>query len=198
MVMTVLQVLLAFISIVVHFVVAHRLKCTKKTLDCLREDFVPFLEKEVISVYQTQKERQEQPEKFAQTFTPYEKEYVLNPEDNNLEELKGPGKNVQAQIDSYLECALDRILARFEESAALYKKSVADDLVNDYTVAKDDLMSLAEGMDVAEEYREKYHLPDTYSMADIYGYVDKLAAGMKEKLENLGKKEDKKEDEKSS
>lgn len=112
----------------------------------------------------------------VQEFTPYVKDYVLNPQTNELEELPVP-KNVQDYIQSFVDCALERFKEKY-----LPQNVQESDLVADYASSVSDLSSLAEAMETAEYYREKFSLPDDYSMADIYQFVDKQANSLKAQL----------------
>lgn len=121
--------------------------------------------------------------KYSQEFTPEVKDYILNPASNELEELPLP-KNVQAKIDGYIETSLERALNKF-----LPKDVKEDDLIADYTQRVDDLGSLGEAMELAEEYREQFHLPDNATMAEIFACVDKSAKELKNKLCTFESKE---------
>lgn len=112
----------------------------------------------------------------SQEFTPYEKDYVLNPVSNELEE-KPISKNVQEYIQSHIDCALERALERF-----LPKVTAEVDDVEEYTSSVADLAVLGEAMEVAEAYREQFGLSEKFSMADIYAEVDKRAQELKSKL----------------
>lgn len=129
-----------------------------------------------------------------QTFSPMKDEYILDPKTGEIEKLPIQ-KNVQDEIDSYLECALDRILERL-----LPKDNVTetDDPFEGYSVRVADLSELGSAMELAEDYRERYNLPATYSMAQIYEYVDKEAAKLKERILSSTKKEEQKADESKS
>lgn len=119
---------------------------------------------------------------YKQEFTPEQTDYVLNPATNLLEEKPIP-RNVQSYIESYMDTCLERVLEKF-----LPKNVIEDDKnVADYTQRCDDLAAIGEAMEIAEDYREKFGLPDTYSMADIYEAVDKSAQSLKAKLGEVTK-----------
>lgn len=125
---------------------------------------------------------------FKQSFTPEVDDYILDPVTNELEKKPIP-KNVQAYIDSYLECALDRTLERFLPKVVEEK----NDTYADYTNRCDDLAALGEAMELAEKYRDQFRLPDNATMATIFATVDKSAKELKEKL--IASKEVKKDEE---
>lgn len=113
---------------------------------------------------------------YSQSFTSEEKDYILNPVTNELEEKPIP-KNVQDYINSYIDSCLERAIERF------LPNNVQDsDVEADYTERVGDLAALGDAMDLAEEYREKFGLPDNYSMAQIYEAVGKSAEALKVKL----------------
>lgn len=117
-----------------------------------------------------------------QEFSEFEDDYVLNPDTNELEKLPIQ-KNIQAKIDSYLECALEKALERFLPQNV----SEVDDVREDYSKSVEDLGSLGAAMEAAEEYRERFNLPDNYSLSDIYDFVDKHAKELKVKLSEFNK-----------
>lgn len=125
-----------------------------------------------------------------QSFTEYVDNYILNPETNVLEKLDTP-INVQDKINSFIDSCFQRSLERF-----MPQNVVEEDVVSDYTQRTQDLAGLAEAMEIAEDYRDKYHLPDTYSMSDIYSFVNKQASELKAKLNNPNVNNDTKTDKK--
>ena len=122
---------------------------------------------------------------YSQGFSEYEKDYVLNPATNELEELEIP-KNVQKYIDSYVDTCLEKALEKF-----LPDKVSESDSVIDYTQVCDDLSQIGNAMDIAEDYREKFGLPDTYSTADIYAFVQKQSDSLKSQLSQMNKDKEK-------
>lgn len=184
---TVLPLVLSVLGLVVHLVVAHRLNCSKDLLTCLKQDLPAVLNsaKGVAKVkFKTVDDKQGSV--VSQKFTPYEKDYILNPVSNELEEKPIP-RNVQDYIQSYIDCALERALEKF-----LPKDVEESDAVIDYTAKLQELASLGEAMEIAEQYRDEFNLPDTYSMSDIYSFVDKQAKKIKKHIDEANKpKEDK-------
>lgn len=116
----------------------------------------------------------------SQSFSETVPDYRLNPDTNELEELPLP-RNIQAKIDSFVESALDRALKRFQPEVSATVDDVAERLDNSTL----DLSSMAEAMEIAEQYREQLNLPDNYSMSDIYGAVNKYSSELKNKLSSL-------------
>lgn len=117
----------------------------------------------------------------AQSFTPYEKDYILNPATNELEEKEVP-KNVQEYIQSYVDTCLEKALEKFLPSD---KVSEDNDHIVDYSETVQDLAVLGDAMELAEDYREKYGLPDTYSAKQIYDFVNQRAQSLKSSISKV-------------
>lgn len=163
----VFKICYSFVVVLIFIIQLFKTGSVNKSIKSLEE----FMKK-----YKTIDTRENKPQEFSEEIT----DYILNPATNELEELPVK-KNVQSEIQSYLDCALERALEKY-----LPKQEVKeDDLVADYTSKVDDLAAFGDVMDLAEEYREKYDLPDNYTLSDIYGFVDKQAKDLKSKLGNI-------------
>lgn len=125
----------------------------------------------------------------GQEFSETIKDYILDPVTNELEESPVP-KNVQAEIQSYIDVALDRALEKFLPQVA----TEVDDVEDNYTAVAQDLASMGDAFDLAEEYREKLGLGADVSVADIFAKVAERAETLKQTLMN---KTQKKEEEKN-
>lgn len=163
------------LSVVGFIVTIVRTGNVKKSIDSFKE--VEELKKTVES------------RAYKQSFTPEVKDYILNPATNELEEKPIP-KNVQDFINSHIESCLERVLERF-----LPPVVQDDNVIADYTQRVDDLASIGEAMEIAEEYREKFALPDDYTISQIYDFIGKSADKLKVKLSeaNRPKQEPKQE-----
>lgn len=118
-------------------------------------------------------------QKFSETVP----DYILDPATNELE--RSPvDKDVQAYIASYIDVALDRALERF------MPKEVIDDNdhYSDYTQKSQDLAELGSAMELAENYREQYNLPDSWGFEKIMSFVGDKAAELKTKLTSVEQK----------
>lgn len=131
---------------------------------------------------------------YSQTFSEEVPDYVLNPVTNELEESPIP-KNVQKYIESYIDTALDRVIERFLPENVVEVDD--DDNVADYTQMYEDLAYAGEVFDIAEEYRDKFNLPDTMSVQDVFNYVEKMSQDMAERLKNQTNKSEVKNNETS-
>lgn len=119
------------------------------------------------------------------SFSPYRDCYVLNPSTNELEKLPTQ-ENIQDKINSFLDCALERALERFMPKNVIEK----DDVAEQYSQRQVDLADLANAMEIAEEYRDKFGLSDKMSMGEIYGFVDGQAKALKQRLDEFSKKKE--------
>lgn len=131
---------------------------------------------------------------YSQTFSEEVPDYVLNPVTNELEESPIP-KNVQKYIDSYIDTALDRVIERFLPENVV--EAEGEDNVADYTQMYEDLAYAGEVFDIAEDYRDKFNLPPTMSVQDVFNYVEKMSEEMAERLKNQTNKSEVKDNETS-
>lgn len=131
---------------------------------------------------------------YSQTFSEEVPDYVLNPVTNELEESPIP-KNVQKYIESYIDTALDRVIERFLPENVV--EAEGEDNVADYTQMYEDLAYAGEVFDIAEDYRDKFNLPDTMSVQDVFEYVEKMSEDLAERLKNQTNKSEVKDNETS-
>lgn len=125
----------------------------------------------------------------AQKFSESIPDYRLNPATNELERLP-IDKNIQAYIDSYIDCALDRILDKF-----LPAEQPTDQQFVELEQMQLDLAQAGEMFDLAEEYREKFGLPDDLSVSQVFERVqqesDKLAKDIDSRMKLFAEKDKK-------
>ena len=131
---------------------------------------------------------------YTQTFSEEVPDYVLNPVTNELEESPIP-KNVQKYIESYLDTALERVIERFLPENVV--EAEGEDDIADYTQMYEDLAYAGEVFDIAEDYREKFNLPDTMSVQEVFNYVEKMSEDLAERLKNQTNKSEVKNNETS-
>lgn len=127
---------------------------------------------------------------FKQSFSKLVDDYIYNPDTKLLEVLPSK-KDLQAYINSHLDCALERALEKFLPNVV----NVDDSVVEDYSRSKEDLAVLAQSMELAEDYRDKFGLSDNCSVADIYAKIDEYAKNLKVHLSSVRDKKLKKEGE---
>ena len=125
-------------------------------------NFLKQFLKEVDILYHRKIEDAEQAiPSVSQSFSETRPSYVLNESTNELERLPSD-EDVQAKIDSILSTALERILDRY-----LPQDVQESDEIADYAAVRADLSELGEMYERAEEYRERYGLPDAMSVNDV-------------------------------
>lgn len=86
------------------------------------------------------------------------------------------------EIQSNKDCALDVILDKFGGYPPIQDGKVPiEGIVDlDETERGNDLLKMASLIDTAEMYREKYNLPLSMSVSEIYAAIEKTAAEVKE------------------
>lgn len=168
---------LGLFSFVFSFVRTHNLKSSISNF------------KEVSELkYDTVEKKLKNKDSYSQEFSEFVPDYILNPSTNELERL-AVDKNIQKQIQSFIDVALNNALERLLPQVP----EVKSDTVNNYSEKVQDLASFADVIDLAESYRDKYNLPDSYTISDIYSFVDKEAKLLKEKISSFNKPKDDKE-----
>lgn len=164
-------ILSILLAVVTAFITWKRTGAIGNNLNILKGDFDMKFKKE----YQPE---QSVKQKFSEEIP----DYVLNPDTNELEELSVP-KNVQRYIDSYIDCALERVFDRVMPS----EDSQQVDPIEEYTGTVQDLAVLGEAMEQAEFYREKFGLNNYATIAEIYGRVDEQAKLLKQQIAEKNK-----------
>lgn len=90
------------------------------------------------------------------------------------------------EIQSNKDCALDIILDKFGGYPPVQDGKVPiEGIVDlDETERGNDLLKMASLIDTAEMYREKYNLPLSMSVSEIYAAIEKTAVEVKEIVDN--------------
>jgi hypothetical protein len=90
------------------------------------------------------------------------------------------------EIQSNKDCALDVILDKFGGYPPVQDGRVPVQGIVDLDECErgNDLLKMASLIDTAEMYREKYNLPLSMSVTEVYDAIDKLAVEMKEFYDN--------------
>lgn len=86
------------------------------------------------------------------------------------------------EIQSNKDCALDVILDKFGGYPPVQDGKVPIEGIVDLDECErgNDLLKMASLIDTAEMYREKYNLPLSMSVSEIYAAIEKTAVEMKE------------------
>lgn len=113
---------------------------------------------------------------------------------------KSAKRDLFEEIQSNKECALDVILDKFGGYPPIQDGKVPiEGIVDlDETERGNDLLKMASLIDTAEMYREKYNLPLSMSVSEIYEAIEKTAVEVKEIVDKSlsAEKVEVKEDEK--
>ena len=90
------------------------------------------------------------------------------------------------EIQSNKDCALDIILDKFGGYPPVQdgKVPISGIVDLDETERGNDLLKMASLIDTAEMYREKYNLPLSMSVSEIYDAIEKTAVEVKEIVDN--------------
>ncbi len=90
------------------------------------------------------------------------------------------------EIQSNKDCALDVILDKFGGYPPIQDGKVPIQGIVDLDASErgNDLLKMASLIDTAEMYREKYNLPLSMSVSEIYYAIEKTAAEVKEIVDN--------------
>lgn len=124
----------------------------------------------------------------GQSFDKFKPVYRLNKVTGVLEETDEV-IDIQEVVNSCKDMALNAVLERFLPSSI-----VGEDVA---IVAKmqDDVDKMRDVLSLAEEYRDKYNLSDSLSTQEIFDTISKKSIELKEKIEEIKKNDEKKENE---
>ena len=120
---------------------------------------------------------------YAQTFSNEKTCYVLDEASGELVPL-ATKKDLQAEIDSYLSTRLEEVIGKFINT----HDSPEEVVQADYSSSRADLAMLGEAIELADEYRERLHLPANLSVEQVFSEVDKLSDSLKQRLSDVNLK----------
>lgn len=136
----------------------------------LKKSFREF--KENIGMIIPKKNRED----YQQTFSEFVKDYFLDEETGELVEKESP-RNVQEEIDSYKDVALNVQLAKL-----LPDPDQKQGEFDEYYQARGDLDDIVRMNQTLAEIREAYGLSEDANMEDIRKYIDKVVSDLKKKI----------------
>lgn len=154
-------------------------KTFKESINQLKEDIDSM--KFRTANYQ---EKEGRPE--GTTFSQYRDDYFYDESTGELVRKELP-IDVQAQINSYKDVAISKVLER------LIPQETAHDEVDEYYATKSELDILTDAYELADEYIDRYGLDEDSSFDDVIAYVNSLAVKQREalvskqKIENTAK-----------
>lgn len=127
--------------------------------------------------------------KTTQTFTPYKNDFVYDKKTNSLIK-KNEQVDVNALIQSVLPTAIETILKKYLDNGSIVQNSEDKSMI-DYTDLRDDLEIMADYHETAEQYRDKYKLPDDWSVGQIYDFISAESVKLKDKITKVTQPKDK-------
>lgn len=127
---------------------------------------------------------------FTQKFRSVYPTYELDKKINKLVETGT--RDVQKEINSHRECALDLMLDKFLDREKEFKQQydvVDGDGVVEYKSSTLDLAELGDALELADIYREKYGLPLSSTPQEVFSYVKQKELEINAKIKSLQEKE---------
>ena len=167
----VITCLAVVLSVIVFIITYVRTGSIKKSIERLKE-----LDEEM--KFKTYNDLHKK--SYAQSFSQFKDNYVLNPETKMLEKLDTQ-TNLQDEINKYIDTRLEVVLSKFLNTP----ETPEEQAQSAYAESQVDLATLGEALDLAEEYRVQFGLPDTATPAEIFSKVQQYSADMKAKLDKL-------------
>lgn len=136
----------------------------------------------------------------GQVFSTLEDEFVYDVKENTLK-IVGK-KDIQEYIQSFQECALDKILERFlglpDDKLVPLCESEIDSIV-DIPLTKDDVMlSYSQFLEDCESYKKQLGLDEMMTADEVIKYLNSVSTNLKDVLEKKVKESEEKENEKTS
>lgn len=174
----VVEILCAVVSLVVAFIVYKRTGNLKKSIQIMQEV------DEKLMKYRMSDYRQENHEEVSttgQTFSNFETQYKYNKNTKMLEELPNK-RDIQAEIDSYKNCALDYILEKFLPAGGQIQEVTTR--LNKY---EDDLFEMSKLSQLAEDYKDRFGLSEDLSIEDVFAEVSKQSDLLKTQIDEYNK-----------
>ncbi len=118
------------------------------------------------------------------TFSQYRDDYFYDESTGELVKKELP-IDVQAQINSYKDVAISKVLERL-----MPEPDGESDEVDEYYATKSELDILTDAYELAGDYIERYGLDEDSSFDDIVAYVNELAKKQREALVSKQKLEE--------
>ena len=103
-------------------------------------------------------------------------------------------KDIQAYIQSFADTALDKILDKFLTGGLQVPvtRVQEEDGVNDIDYTREPMLTYAELLDKAEEYRERYKLSDELNALDVFKFVEENSKKLQKSVGDVILKKDSK------
>lgn len=164
-----LEIIIMLLMFVLFFIQSVKEHGLRKTL----EDF--------LMNYRSEKYRMEELEKgessTAQSISSIVPEYQFSEKENTVVQVGE--KDMQAYIQSFEDCALDRVLDKFlsgQIPLPAHVGAVNTDLVADFDLSSDYLLEYGKLIDEANKLRAKYKLSDSLDVKAVFEEVEKICS----------------------
>lgn len=162
-----LEIIIMFLMSVLFFIQSVKEHGLRKTL----EDF--------ILKYRSENYRIEELEKgessSAQSISSIVPEYEFSEKENTVVQVGE--KDMQEYIQSFEDCALDRVLDKFlsgQLPLPSHLTAAPTDVVADYDISSDYILEYGKLIDEANNLREKYKLSDDLDVKSVFEEVEKI------------------------
>lgn len=162
-----LEIIIMFLMSVLFFIQSVKEHGLRKTL----EDF--------ILKYRSENYRIEELERgessSAQSISSIVPEYEFSEKENTV--LQVGEKDMQEYIQSFEDCALDRVLDKFlsgQIPLPSHLTATPTDVVADYDISSDYILEYGKLIDEANNLREKYKLSDDLDVKSVFEEVEKI------------------------
>lgn len=162
-----LEIIIMLLMSVLFFIQSVKEHGLRKTL----EDFILKYRSENYRV----KELEKGESSSAQSISSIVPEYEFSEKENTVVQVGD--KDMQEYIQSFEDCALDRILDKFLSGQIPLPSHLAatpTDVVADYDISSDYILEYGKLIDEANILREKYKLSDDLDVKSVFEEVEKI------------------------
>lgn len=162
-----LEIIIMLLMSVFFFIQSVKEHGLRKTL----EDFILKYRSESYRV----KELEKGESSSAQSISSIVPEYEFSEKENTVVQVGD--KDMQEYIQSFEDCALDRVLDKFlsgQLPLPSHLTAAPTDVVADYDISSDYILEYGKLIDEANNLREKYKLSDDLDVKSVFEEVEKI------------------------
>lgn len=162
-----LEIIIMLLMSVLFFIQSVKEHGLRKTL----EDFILKYRSENYRIEELEKGKSSS----AQSISSIVPEYEFSEKENTVVQVGE--KDMQEYIQSFEDCALDRVLDKFLSGQLPLPSHLAaapTDVVADYDISSDYILEYGKLIDEANNLREKYKLSDDLDVKSVFEEVEKI------------------------
>lgn len=162
-----LEIIIMLLMSVLFFIQSVKEHGLRKTL----EDFILKYRSENYRI----KELEKGESSSAQSISSIVPEYEFSEKENTVVQVGE--KDMQEYIQSFEDCALDRVLDKFlsgQIPLPSHLTATPTDVVADYDISSDYILEYGKLIDEANNLREKYKLSDDLDVKSVFEEVEKI------------------------